>query len=80
MATHFGEQAMEHRLELAPLAQLLFSDGRITREDMLRVTRNAPKPAVISATSDHANGAIRPPNGLAPNRCIVRLVQKPAVV
>ncbi|MBT3411794.1 MAG: type II/IV secretion system protein [Halieaceae bacterium] len=41
MATHFGEQAMEHRLELAPLAQLLFSDGRITREDMLRVTRNA---------------------------------------
>ncbi|MEP5566210.1 MAG: GspE/PulE family protein [Halioglobus sp.] len=40
MATHFGEQTMEHRLELAPLAHQLHSDGRITREDMERVTRN----------------------------------------
>ncbi|MEH6586814.1 MAG: GspE/PulE family protein [Halioglobus sp.] len=41
MATNFGEQVMEHRLELVPLAQLLRADGRLSEEDRQRVTRNA---------------------------------------
>ena len=41
MATNFGEQVMEHRLELVPLAQLLCADGRLSAEDRQRVTRNA---------------------------------------
>jgi general secretion pathway protein E len=41
MATQFGEQVMEHRLELAPLAQQLRADGRLTEVDKQRVTLNA---------------------------------------
>ncbi|TDG15835.1 type II/IV secretion system protein [Seongchinamella unica] len=41
MATNFGEQVMEHRLELAPLARQLRDDGRLSDADMQRISSNA---------------------------------------
>ena len=41
MATKFGEQVMEHRLELAPLAKQLHADGRLSDADLQRVSSNA---------------------------------------
>ena len=41
MAVKFGEQAMEHRLNLTTLAQELLADGRVSREDSQRVCQNS---------------------------------------
>ncbi|RLQ22124.1 type II/IV secretion system protein [Seongchinamella sediminis] len=41
MATNFGEQAMEHRLELAPLARQLHDDGRLSGADLQHISSNA---------------------------------------
>lgn len=41
MVTKFGEQVMEHRLELAPLAKQLHADGRLSDADLQRVSSNA---------------------------------------
>ena len=41
MAMNFGEQIMEHRLELAPLAKQLHDDGRLSEADLQRVSSNA---------------------------------------
>ena len=37
MATSFGEQLMEHRLESVTLAQELHADGRLSDADLARV-------------------------------------------
>jgi general secretion pathway protein E len=40
MATNFGEQLMEHRLNLSTLAQELHADGMITATDLARVGKS----------------------------------------
>ena len=39
MATNFGEQAMEHRLNLSTLSQELFEDGHLREEDLARISQ-----------------------------------------
>lgn len=39
MTTIFGEQTREHRLHLTTLTEQLFTDGRISKQDMLRVSK-----------------------------------------
>jgi general secretion pathway protein E len=41
MSTHFGEQLMEQRLNLATVAQELHADGRLGAADLARVGRSA---------------------------------------
>ena len=41
MAINFGEQVMEHRLNLTTVAQELRADGRLSDEDLARATRNS---------------------------------------
>jgi len=41
MASNFGEQVMEHRLNLVSMAQELHTDGRLAQDDMTRASRNA---------------------------------------
>jgi len=40
MATSFGEQLMEHRLDLITLARELHTDGRLSKADLARVVKN----------------------------------------
>jgi len=40
MATTFGEQLMEHRLDLITLARELHTDGRLSKADLARVVKN----------------------------------------
>lgn len=41
MATNFGAQVMEHRLNLTTLAQELFGDGRLAKNDLERVVSSS---------------------------------------
>jgi len=41
MATNFGEQLMEHRLNLSTLAQELHEDGRLSAEELARVGKSS---------------------------------------
>jgi general secretion pathway protein E len=41
MATNFGEQVMDHRLNLTTLAQELFTDGRLAKIDLEKVVSNS---------------------------------------
>ena len=41
MATNFGEQLMEHRLNLSTLARELHEDGRLSAQELARVGKSS---------------------------------------
>tara|TARA_R110001599_G_scaffold353459_1_gene592539 strand:- start:245004 stop:246779 length:1776 start_codon:yes stop_codon:yes gene_type:complete len=60
MATSFGEQLMEHRLDLITLARELHADGRLSDADLARVVKNQVvrvHPLVSLAEQKLADGA-----------------------
>lgn len=60
MATSFGEQLMEHRLDLITLARELHADGRLSDADLSRVVKNQVvrvHPLVSLAEQKLADGA-----------------------
>ena len=60
MATNFGEQLMEHRLDMITLARDLNADGRLSAADLARVGKTPPlrvHPLVFLAEQKLADGA-----------------------
>ena len=60
MATNFGEQLMEHRLNLSTLARDLHTDGRLSAADLARVGQSSTvkvHPLVFLSEQKLADGA-----------------------